>query len=96
MNNLHRNSTRVLAVSASVLALASAVPAWAQDVDATCPVGTERVGQDCVIQSEGPDGVTNDDPTASDVVDITDTGATGQEVEGAIVVTGSRIRRDTY
>lgn len=38
------------------------------------------------------------EPTAEDedAVDVADTGETGQQSDGAIVVTGSRIKRDTY
>jgi len=96
MKKLHRNSLKGLAVSASVLALISAAPAWAQAAQAgECPTGQEEVDGECVTQ--GPDGVTNNAPLQSEVVDVTDTGATGQRNEGAIVVTGSRIQRDdTY
>lgn len=97
MTKLHQNSLKGLAVSASVLALVSAAPAWAQAADEIeCPVGQEEVNGECVIQSDGPDGVANNDPTAQDVVDVTDTGALGGQEPGAIVVTGSRIKRDTY
>jgi iron complex outermembrane receptor protein len=97
MTKLHQNSLKGLAVSASVLALVSAAPAWAQAADEIeCPAGQEEVDGECVIQSDGPDGVTSNDPTAQDVVDVTDTGALGGQESGAIVVTGSRIKRDTY
>lgn len=97
MTKLHQNSLRGLAVSASVLALVSAAPAWAQAADEIeCPVGQEEVRGECVIQSDSPDGVSNTNPTAQDVVDVTDTGALGGQTPGAIVVTGSRIKRDTY
>jgi iron complex outermembrane receptor protein len=98
MTKLHQNSLRGLAVSASVLALVSAAPAWAQTQgeDIECPPGQEEVRGECVIQSDSPDGVSNTNPVAQDVVDVTDTGATGGQTPGAIVVTGSRIKRDTY
>ncbi|MBU2340555.1 MAG: TonB-dependent receptor [Alphaproteobacteria bacterium] len=97
MKKLHKNSLTGLAVSASVLAFVSAAPAWAQAAgEIECPTGQEEVDGECVVQSDGPDGVTSNDPSARDVVDISDTGASGGQEEGAIVVTGSRIKRDTY
>ncbi|MBU0668609.1 MAG: TonB-dependent receptor plug domain-containing protein, partial [Alphaproteobacteria bacterium] len=97
MKKLHKNSLKSLAVSASVLAFVSAAPAWAQAAgEIECPTGQEEVDGECVVQSDGPDGVTSNDPSARDVVDISDTGASGGQEEGAIVVTGSRIKRDTY
>ncbi|WP_100259499.1 TonB-dependent receptor domain-containing protein [Qipengyuania seohaensis] len=94
MRKIHTKTIRGLAFSASALALTAGSQAYAQDAE--CPEGQEEVAGECVIQSDGPDGVTNNDPTAQDVVDVTDTGATGQNAPGAIVVTGSRIKRDTY
>ncbi|MBX7514598.1 TonB-dependent receptor [Qipengyuania sp. GH38] len=94
MRKIHTKTIRGLAFSASALALTAGSQAYAQDAD--CPEGQEEVAGECVIQSDGPDGVTTNDPTAQDVVDVTDTGATGQSAPGAIVVTGSRIKRDTY
>ena len=94
MRKIHTNTIKGLAFSASALALVSGGQAFAQDSE--CPEGQEEVDGECVIQSEGPDGVTNNDPAAQDVVDVTSTGATGQRDSGAIVVTGSRIKRDTY
>lgn len=93
MRKIHLNSIKGLAFSASALALVTAGQAYAQDTDAACPEGQEEVEGECVVQSEGPDGVisTEDEPVA-----VTDTGATGQQSQGGIVVTGSRIVRDTY
>ena len=94
MRKIHTKTIRGLALSASALALTAGSQAYAQDAD--CPTGQEEVDGECVIQSDGPDGVTSNSPAADDVVDVTDTGATGQNSAGAIVVTGSRIKRDTY
>lgn len=55
-------------------------------------VGTPALAQD----DEQPDGVVTSGQDEEDVVDVTDTGADGSQSEGAIVVTGSRIKRDTY
>ncbi|MXO96314.1 TonB-dependent receptor [Erythrobacter aquimaris] len=94
MRKIHTKTIRGLAFSASALALTAGSQAYAQDAE--CPEGQEEVAGECVIQSDGVDGVANNDPNAQDVVDVTDTGATGQSTPGAIVVTGSRIKRDTY
>ncbi|MBX7493781.1 TonB-dependent receptor [Qipengyuania sp. 1NDW9] len=94
MRKLQINTIKGLAFSASALALVSGSQAFAQDAD--CPEGTDEVDGECVVQSDGPDGVDNNDANTGDVVDVTSTGASGERSEGAIVVTGSRIRRDTY
>lgn len=94
MRKIQETTFRGLALSASVLALTAGSSAFAQEAD--CPEGYDDVDGECIIQSEGPDGVVTNDPNTGDVVDVTSTGATGQQTEGAIVVTGSRIRRDTY
>ena len=94
MRKLNITTVKGLAFSASALALIAGGQASAQDAD--CPDGYDDVDGECVMQSDGPDGVVNNDANTSDVVDVTDTGATGQQDTGAIVVTGSRIRRDTY
>ena len=94
MRKIHHNTFKGLALSASVLAIAAGGSAQAQDTD--CAANEELVAGECVIQTEGPDGVDNNTNDAEDVVDVTDVGATGQGNDEAIVVTGSRIRRDTY
>ncbi len=96
MMKFHETSVKGLAVSVSALALIYGAPAFAQSSDADCPVGQEEVDGKCVIQDQGADGVTNNDPGSEDVVDVTSTGADGGQDSGAIVVTGSRIKRDTY
>ena len=96
MRKIQYNTIKGLALSASAIALVSGSQALAQSDDGDCPAGTEEVDGECVAQSDGADGVTNNDPGSQDVVDVTDTGATGQQDTGAIVVTGSRLRRDTY
>ena len=85
MRKIHRDTIKGLAFSASALALVAGAPVFAQDV-----------GDDETIQDPNPDGVSGNDATQDDVVDVTDVGATGQKDPGAIVVTGSRIKRDTY
>ncbi len=96
MRKIHHNTIKGLAFSVSAMALVAGSQAMAQDADLDCPAGQELVDDECVIQSDGPDGVTNNNASADDVVDVTDTGAMGQQTQGAIVVTGSRIKRDTY
>ena len=85
-------NVRGLGVSVSGLALIMSAAALAQD------------GPDGVT-SNSPNEVDCDaadpsDPSypgeCEDVVDVSDTGATGAQEEGRIVVTGSRIKRDTY
>ncbi len=81
MRKIHPTTLKTLAGSVSALALVIGTPAYAQSAD----------------DEEQPDGVTTNDPGADD--DITDDsiGATGQANEdGLIVVTGSRVRRDTF
>ncbi|MWV27326.1 TonB-dependent receptor domain-containing protein [Aurantiacibacter rhizosphaerae] len=70
-----------LVASVSVVALLAGAPAYAQDNQ----------------QEDRPDGVTTDVPGDVDVVLNDDTGALGADSSGdTIVVTGSRVRRDTY
>ena len=95
MRKIQYNTMKGLTLSASAIALVSGTQAFAQDAD--CPAGFDDVDGECVAQSDGPDGVTNNDANTGDVVDVTSTGADGaQSNDGAIVVTGSRLRRDTY
>ncbi len=94
MRRIRMNTVKGLSISASVLALAMGGQAFAQDAD--CPEGYDDVEGECVVQDSTPDGVSSNDGNTDDVVDVTDTGATGQDTPGAIVVTGSRIKRDTY
>lgn len=94
MRKIQTKTIKGLALSASAIALVSGSQAFAQDAD--CPEGQEDVNGECVVQSDGPDGVTNNDASAGDVVDVSSTGASGEQAPGAIVVTGSRIKRDTY
>ena len=94
MRKIHKNTFKGLALSASAIALATGGAAMAQDVD--CPDGYDNVEGDCVLQDRAPDGVSSNDGNTDEVVDVTDIGASGQQDEGAIVVTGSRIKRDTY
>lgn len=81
MKKLHTRSLKGLAVTVSAVAILAGAPAMAQDAD--CEVGDE----DCV------DGVATNDPMDSDISQD----ASPPSSDGAIVVTGSRIRRDdTY
>ncbi len=82
MKKFHETSIKGLAFSVSALALVYGAPAFAQDGDGECPAGQEEVDGECVDQSG--------------TVDVTDSGAQGSEGGTPIVVTGSRIKRDTY
>ena len=62
---LQINTIKGLAFSASALALVSGSQAFAQDAD--CPEGTDEVDGECVVQSDGPDGVDNNDANTGDV-----------------------------
>jgi len=99
MNKFHSHSMKALALSASVIAFSTAVPAFAQDMEPgeDCLVdnvpGVVNADGDCVEVQEGPTGAST---TAPDDVEIA-TGAQGETgAQSAITVTGSRIRRDTY
>ena len=94
MRKIQTTTIKGLAVSVSALALVTGGQAFAQDAD--CAEGYDDVDGECVLQDATPDGVSSNDGNTDEVVDVTDTGATGQQGEGAIVVTGSRIKRDTY
>jgi len=95
MRKNHYKAFKGLACSVSAVALTVSGAAFAQDAD-------DCVDEDgnvvvCPETEEGPDGVFGNNPTDTDPVDITDPGATGvSNNDGAIVVTGSRIKRDTY
>ncbi|MEP2235632.1 MAG: TonB-dependent receptor [Alteripontixanthobacter sp.] len=95
MRKNHYKAFKGLACSVSAMALTVSGAAFAQDAD-------DCVDEDgnvvvCPETEEGPDGVFGNNPTDTDPVDITDPGATGvANNDGAIVVTGSRIKRDTY
>ena len=95
MRKIQLNTIKGLAFSASALALVSGGQAFAQDVD--CPEGYDDVDGECVLQDQPADGTVSNDGNTDEVVDVTGTGADGSQAsEGAIVVTGSRLRRDTY
>ena len=97
MRKINQTKLKGLALSASVLAIAVGGSAFAQETKADCAANEELIEGECVIQTPGPDGVNNTVNDAEDVVDVTGTGATGDNAEGAIIVTGSRIRRpDAY
>ncbi|QPC99328.1 TonB-dependent receptor domain-containing protein [Qipengyuania soli] len=86
MKKFNEKTLAGLAISASTLAILVATPAMAQEEGDACVVGTVNGTLDadgnCVV-IEGTD-------------DVSTTGADGAPVEGGIVVTGSRIKRDTY
>ena len=89
MKKFSKTSLTGLAVSVSFAALLAGAPAYAQDAD------------DCEVNEEGecltPDGVTSNQPGDVVVVTDDDTGAMGSNTsDDAIIVTGSRVRRDTY
>lgn len=100
MKKFHSNSMKVLALSASVIAFSTAVPALAQDAEPgdECLTDTNSPGVidadgECVQTEDGPSGTTTGQ---AEPVDVT-TGASGEvNTQGGITVTGSRIVRDTY
>ena len=91
------NTTTVrglLTTSVSAAAMLYSGAAYAQDAE--CPPGQEDVNGECVVQDDEPSGVSSNDAAAEDVVDTFSTGADGERGDGAIVVTGSRIKRDSF
>lgn len=97
MRKVHHKRIKGLAISASVLALVSGGAVYAQETEANCAANEELVSGECVVQTPGPDGVDTNVPDAQDAVDAGSTQADGTAGDpGGIVVTGSRIKRDTY
>ena len=100
MKKVHKNFTTGLAVSVSAFAVLAATPALAQDQSNDpgdeCVVGGNTgvfdANGNCVVDGE-PSGVTSDttQTTPTNVEDPNSEGSAG----GDIVVTGSRVRRDT-
>ncbi|MGX7953220.1 TonB-dependent receptor domain-containing protein [Tsuneonella sp. HG249] len=86
MNMIRVGTLKGLACSASALALVVAGPAWAQEGS---PEQVDEADGTCATDANGIAIAT--DPDCATVT--TDTAAPG---EGAIIVTGSRIKRDTY
>ncbi|APE27077.1 TonB-dependent receptor domain-containing protein [Aurantiacibacter gangjinensis] len=85
MKKLHKTYLTGLAASVSMAAMLAGTSAYAQDAE------------DCDRDEDGEcvaDGVFNNDP--DDEVTVDDTGATGTDTDQQIIVTGSRVRRDTY
>ncbi len=83
MKKFGKTTVTGLAASVSAVALLAGAPVYAQDTQDDDEVTA--------------DGVTNNDPGDVTVVTDDDTGAFGEVTEGdTIVVTGSRVRRDTY
>ena len=80
MRKINRTSLMSLGGSVSALALLIGTPAFAQTAD----------------EDDQADGVSTNDPGDDDISDDA-IGATGQsDDDGLIVVTGSRVKRDTY
>ncbi len=83
MKKFGKTAVSGLVASVSAAALLAGAPAYAQD--------TQEDDQD------QPDGVTSNQPGDVTVVTDDDTGALGADTSGdTIIVTGSRVRRDTY
>lgn len=80
MKKFHTKALTGFAVSVSAAALLASAPAYAQDAD-----------QDCEIDAAG-----NPDEDCDDLVSVEGDGNQSVDADGDIVVTGSRIRRDTY
>ena len=93
MKKFDRKTASGLAVSVSAIALLAGAPAYAQEDDGVCE---ENVVGDPDCDEASPDGVFNNDPGNVEVVTDDDTGALGSRGGDTIVVTGSRVRRDTY
>ncbi len=90
MKKFGKTTVAGLVASVSFAALLAGAPAYAQDAD-DCEVNEDG---ECVAAA---DGVTSNQPGDVTVVTDDDTGALGANTSGdTIVVTGSRVRRDTY
>ena len=86
------NRLKFLAASVSAIALVVGAPAWAQDQNQS----SDQAQAKAKDQAQEPEGVTSNDPLASQGKSIT-TDANGNPEAGAIIVTGSRIQRtNTY
>ncbi len=81
----------ILGVTVSALALLSSQPALAQDSDVACELDSAGNPDEDCAEGQTADGVTDNDPVA----DLPQTSADGSSGD-AIVVTGSRVRRDTF
>ena len=90
MRKIHHTATQGFACSVSALALVVAGPAWAQTT--TDAAGEPIVAADgeCAVDATGAPIAT--DPDCANVT----ADAVATPAEGGIVVTGSRIKRDTY
>ncbi|RPF72003.1 TonB-dependent receptor domain-containing protein [Aurantiacibacter spongiae] len=97
MKKVHTKYLTGLAVSVSAMAMVAGAPAYAQDTDDECEVNAQGQADEDCEQPVRADGVVSDD--AGDLTPVVDSnpGAYGEvNNDGAIVVTGSRIRQDTY
>ncbi len=96
MRKIQYNTVKGLALSASAIALVAGTRLRAGRGYRPTALSMKVVNGECVTQTD-PDGVVTNDANTDDVVDVTGTGADGsQSNDDAIVVTGSRLRRDTY
>ncbi|TMM48743.1 TonB-dependent receptor domain-containing protein [Qipengyuania marisflavi] len=96
MKTFHENTIKGLAVSVSALALVAGAPAWAQTSQPSGVTSNETQTIDCDDYVNAPDGTVIPVECDNAPVDVTGTGADGSVTPGSIVVTGSRIKRDTY
>jgi iron complex outermembrane receptor protein len=100
MIKFRESALKGLACSVSAVALTVAAPALAQDSDDTCELNAAgQPDEDCGADGV-PEGVTTDSPTTNDetpqdIGNVDSAGAKAGEGE-AIVVTGSRVKQDTY
>ena len=102
MKKLHKNYLAGLAVSVSAAAILAGAPAYAQQTanqagDACVVRGSAGVfdaAGNCVLDNQAT-GVTSN-ATQAEPADVGDTGGVDQVGGESIVVTGSRIRQDTY
>lgn len=86
MKKFHGNALTGLACSVSALALLLGAPAYAQDAET----------QPAEEQEDQPDGVVTNEPTQDVEDEVEAVDATGDPAQGAIVVTGSRIKKDSF
>ncbi|RJY09056.1 TonB-dependent receptor domain-containing protein [Aurantiacibacter aquimixticola] len=89
MKKFHTNALTGLAISVSAVALLAGAPASAQDV---CDENEEL--NDAGVCVPTADSVVDNDPLEE--IEVDDVGAQGTQDGGAIIVTGSRARTDTY
>lgn len=91
MNMIRNGALKGLACSVSALALVVGGPAWAQNTTDTAGDPVDQADGTCATDATGAPIST--DP---DCADVSTESTTADSGEGAIIVTGSRIKRDTY